>query len=234
MALAPGETHESFIREVDENLRRDQAENFVKRYGSWLVGALIVFIVAVGAYLYWQERQRAAAAEQSQQLLAVLTDVTAGRSDQPVLNRLQAITDSGSAEFAGLARLTQGALAQEKGDRATALASFRAVAADKGQPQPVRDAALIRQTAVEFDLLKPEEVIARLQPFTERGSPWLGTAGEMTGAALLKANRKAEAGRMFARVADDPTVPTGIKSRAQQLAGSLGVDAATGLATAAQ
>ena len=229
MALAPGETHESFIREVDENLRRDQAENFVKRYGNWLIGGLILFIVAAGAFLYWQERQRAAAAEQSAQLLGVLTDISSGRTGDPVQNRLQALADSDAGTFSGLARMTQGALAQQDGDRARALASFTAVAADKGQPQPVRDAALLRQTAIEFDTLKPEDVIARLQPFTEAGNPWFGTAGEMTGAALLKAGRKAEAGRMFARVAQDQTVPGGIRSRAQQLASSLGVDAATGL-----
>jgi len=232
LALAPGETHESFIREVDENLRRDQAENFVKRYGSWLIGALILFIVAVGAYLYWQERQRQQAAEQGQQLLSALGDVTTGQTGKPVQDKLQAIVDRGDGAFAGLAQLTQAAIAQEGGEREKALANYRTVAADKDQPQPVRDAALIRQTAIEFDNLKPEDVIARLQPFTEAGNPWLGTAGEMTAAALLKANRKAEAGRMYARVAADNTVPGGIRARAQQLASSLGVDAPTGLPAA--
>lgn len=226
MALAPGETHESFIREVDENLRRDQAENFVKRYGRWLISALILFIVAVGAYLYWQERQRQQAAEQSQQLLSVLNDITAGRTGKAEQDKLQALADTGHDEFAGLARMTQGAIEQQDGDRAKAIANFRTVAEDKDQPQPVRDAALLRQTALEFDTLKPEDVIARLQPFTETGNPWFGTAGEMTGAALLKANRKAEAGRLFARIANDNNVPGGIRSRAQQLASSLGVDAA--------
>ncbi|URD59681.1 tetratricopeptide repeat protein [Sphingomonas sp. KRR8] len=230
MALAPGETHESFIREVDENLRRDQAENFVKRYGSWLIAALVLFIVAAGATLWWQEHKRQQAAEHSEQLLAVLNDVAGGRNGKPVQDKLQAIADQSDDEFAALAQMTQGALAQGNGDRAKALAAYMAVAADKGQPQSVRDAALIRQTAVEFDSMKPEDVIARLQPFTEPGNPWFGTAGEMTGAALLKANRKAEAGRLFARIAEDNNVPGGIRSRAQQLASSLGVDAATGLA----
>lgn len=229
MALAPGETNESFIREVDENLRRDQAENFVKRYGSWLIGALVLFIVAAGAFLWWQEHQRQQAAEQSEKLLAVLNDVSSGRNGKPVQDQLQAIADSGNDEYGGLAQMIQGALAQSNGDRAKALASYKAVADDKDQPQSVRDAALIRQTAIEFDSLKPDDVIARLQPFAQPGNPWFGTAGEMTGAALLKANRKAEAGRMFARVAQDNQVPGGIRSRALQLASSLGVDAASGL-----
>jgi hypothetical protein len=228
LALAPGETHESFIREVDENLRRDQAENFVKRYGVWLIAALILAIAAAGAFLYWQEHRRQQAAAQSEQLLAVLNDVSSGRTGKPVQDKLQVIVDQGHDEFAGLAQLTGAALAQDGGDRAKALASYKAVTDDKDQPESVRNAALIRQTALEFDTLKPDDVIARLQPFTEAGNPWFGTAGEMTGAALLKANRRAEAGRLFARIANDNSVPGGIRSRAQQLASSLGVDAATG------
>jgi hypothetical protein len=228
LALAPGESHDSFIREVDENLRRDQAENFVKRYGTWLIAAAILFIAAVGAFLYWQEHRRQQAAQQSEQLLAVLNDVSSGRTGKPVQDKLQAIVNQGHDQFAGLAQLTGAALAQDGNDRAKALAAYKSVAEDKGQPESIRNAALIRQTALEFDALKPEDVIARLQPFTEAGNPWFGTAGEMTGAALLKANRTAEAGRLFARVANDNNVPGGIRSRAQQLASSLGVDAATG------
>ena len=46
--------------------------------------------------------------------------------------------------------------------------------------------ALIRQTALEFDQLKPEEVIARMKPLAAPGEPWFGSAGEMTALALVK------------------------------------------------
>ena len=46
----------------------------------------------------------------------------------------------------------------------------------------------------------------------------------MTALALLKQNRRGEAGRMFAAVARDRTVPDSIRGRAVQIAGTLGVD----------
>jgi hypothetical protein len=47
-----------FLREVDENLRRDQMEQFAKRYGKWLIAAVVLFLVAFGAYLLWHKKQQ--------------------------------------------------------------------------------------------------------------------------------------------------------------------------------
>jgi hypothetical protein len=232
LALAPGETHESFIREVDENLRRSQAENFFKRYGVWLAVAAVLFLAAVGAYLFWQERQRAAAAAQSEQLLTVLNDIGTGRTGRPVEQKLAEIAAKSPGEMAGLATMTAGALAVQNNDRAKALASFRTVAEDDDQPQSLRTAALVRQTAIEFDSLKPDEVVARLQPLAVPGNAWFGTAGELTAMAMLKAGRRAEAGRLFGQLAANKDGPGSIRARAAQVAGSLGVDAMAGLPTA--
>jgi hypothetical protein len=45
-------------------------------------------------------------------------------------------------------------------------------------PGPYRNAALIRQDALEFDRLPPQEVITRLQSMSKPGEPWFGSAGE--------------------------------------------------------
>src|SRR5205814_9988058 len=101
---------------------------------------------------------------------------------------------------------------------------YKAVAGDSGLPQPYRDAALIRQTALEFDQLPPQEVIARLQPLTKPGEAWFGSAGEMTALALAKQGKSGEAGQLFAAIAKDNNVPQPMRERAVQLAGSFGVD----------
>lgn len=224
MALAPGETNESFIREVDENLRRSQAEEFFRRYGVWVIGAALLLLVAVAGLLYWRGQQRAAAAEQSEVLAAVITDIGAGNT-RTVEQRLAEIQRKGSDEYAGLARLTGAAFALQRGNRAAAVAAYREIAADGDQPQAVRDAALLRGTALEFDSLKPEEVIARLQPLTTAENPWFGTAAELTAMAMIKGGRRSEAGRLFGQIAARQDLPPSLRSRAVQIAGTLGVDA---------
>lgn len=231
MAL-PTDPAESFVREVDENLRRDQAQDFMKKYGPWIVGAALLFLAAVAGWIYWQDRQAAQAEAQTEQLSAIMTGIGAGQSANAD-SQLQPLTQSDADGVRAAARLTRAAVALEKADRKTAIAEYRAVMDDEGLAQPYRDLANIRATALEFDQMQPQDVIARLEPLAEAGNPWFGSAGELTAMAMLKQGRKSEAGRMFAAIAADNQVPGSIRSRAVQIAGTLGIDASASLPNAA-
>lgn len=217
------DTGESFLREVDENLRRDQLEQKFKRYSGWLVGALILFLAAAGGFIWWQSHQRAEAAADSEKLSAVMTDI-GGANLKTVPQRLDELADSDSKGIRAAALLTRADVALQQNDRKGAADAYRKVAADSGLPQPYRDLATIRLTEAEFDSITPDEAISRLQPLAQAGNPWFGSAGELTALAMLKQNRKAEAGRLFAQIARDPAVPASLRDRAQQIAGTLGVD----------
>jgi hypothetical protein len=99
------------------------------------------------------------------------------------------------------------------------------MAADSSLDQPYRDLALIRQTTIEFDALKPQQVVDRLKPLAVEGAPWFGSAGELVAIAYMKMRKPELAGPMFAAMAKDENVPQSIRSRARQMAGLLGIDA---------
>ena len=229
MALTP-DTGETFLREVDEKLREDQLRDFGKRYGGWLIAGVVLFLAAVGGWLYWQDREKAKAQEQSETLAAIYADIAAQRV-ATVPQRLKPLEESSNDIVSATAKLTRAAVALESNDRPTALAQFKSVADDKGMPKPDRDLAIVRATALEFDSLKPEQVIERLAPLTKPGEPWFGSAGELTAMAYLKQGQKAKAGKLFADIAADQQVPPTIRTRAVQLAGTLGVDATASLPT---
>jgi hypothetical protein len=224
LALTPDTPNEVFLREVDENLRRDQMEQFAKRYGKWLIVLVVLFLVAVGGYLYWQKKQQEKATAQSEELMAIYNDIGSGKTDA-AKKKLQPLETAGSDVVRSLALLTEAAIALDANDRDTALAKYRTISADKGIPEPYRDLALLRATTLEFDKLKPEEVISRLEPITKPGNPWFGSAGELTAMAYIKQGHNDQAGRLFAAIAADKQVPDTIRSRAVQIAGTLGVDA---------
>ena len=227
MAL-PTDSNDTFLKEVDENLRRDRMMDFFKSYGNWIALGVVLFLAAVGGWIYWQEQRTKVASDQSEQLHSLLTDISSGR-DQNVPQRVELLEKSHSDVVRASATLTDAAVALEKNNRSAAIAKYRELAGDTGIAQPFRDIATIRVTALEFDSIKPEEVIARLQPLARAGNPWFGSAGEMTALALMKQNKNAEAGRMFAAIAADSQVPSSIRSRAVQVAGTLGVDASASL-----
>lgn len=229
----PTDSGETFLREVDENLRRDQLRDMARKYGGWLVAALVLFLAAVGGWLYWQDRQKAAAAEDSEVLAQIYTDIGAGRMAS-VPKRLDSVAAESKGAVRASALFTRAAVAIEQNDRKAATAIFHEIAADEDLAAPYRDLGLIRATSLEFDALKPEQVIARLQPLAKPGNPWFGSAGELTAMALIKQGKKNEAGRLFAAIAADPQVPDSIRARAVQIAGTLGVDASASLPGLAQ
>lgn len=232
MAL-PTDSSDTFLREVDENLRRDRARDVARRYGKWIALGVVLFLAAVAGWLYWQERQRQAAAQESEQLAEVYRQIGSGNV-KGAGPRLGALASEGTDVTRASALFAAAAVALEQNDRKTAIDKFRAVQADSGLPDPYRDMALVRLTTLEFDQLKPEEVIARMEPLAKAGEPWFGSAGELTAMALLRQNKKAEAGRLFAAIAFDRQAPETIRARAVQLAGSLGVDASAALPSISQ
>jgi hypothetical protein len=224
----PTDPAEAFVREVDENLRRDQMADMAKSYGKWIVAAVILFLAAVGGYLYWQDRQAKQAIADSEAMSTALDKVADGDSKGAAI-ALIPLSESSNEVTRATALLGRAAVALRQNDRKKAIELYKQVADDDGLPQPFRDVATVRGTMTEFDQLKPDEVIARLSSLAQPGKPFFGTAGEMTGMALIAKGDKAAAGRMFASIAADTKVPGSIRSRAVQIAGSLGVDATASL-----
>ncbi|MFD1035238.1 tetratricopeptide repeat protein [Sphingomonas hankookensis] len=224
MALTP-QNNEAFIREVDDELRREQMSNIGKRYGLLIIGVVVLALVAFGGWTWWQHRQNSIAGEQGQQLATALDDIQQGRPAQggAIVAKL---TTSDKDAVRATALLTQADLLLSKNDAKGAAAAFGKVAADETLAQPFRDLALVRQTSVEYDTLQPQQVIDRLRGLADKGSPWLGSAGEMVAIAYLRQNKLQQAGQTFALIAQTDGVPESVRARAVQMAGSLGVDAA--------
>ena len=225
--------NETFLREVDENLRRDQMQDFFKRYGALLIIAVILFLAASGGFIWWKQHEVKRSGAEVEKLAAIYKDVGSGKMDQAP-QQLDELAKSGSKAVRASALFARGALALQQNDTKLAASTYESIADDSGLPKPYRDAALVRQTALEFDQLQPGDVIARLQPLAKPGEPWFGSAGEMTALALVKQGKRQEAGQLYAAIAKDQGVPQTIRARAIQVAGSLGVDASSALATKAQ
>ena len=232
MALTP-ERGDIFLQEVEENYRRDQVRDFFQNYLKWLIAAVVLLLAAVGGWLYWQDRQEKQVERQTEEIAATYDDIVA-ENFATVPQRLDGLGGADNDVVRASALLTRAAVALERGDRTTALARYRTVTQDKDLPQPYRDLATVRLTALEFDTLQPQQVIARLEPLAKAGNPWFGAAGELTAMALLKQNQRARAGQMFAAIAADTQVPETMRSRAVQIAGTLGVDATASLPAATQ
>lgn len=231
MAL-PSDPAESFVREVDENLRRDQLRDMAKAYGKWIAAAVVLLLAAVGGYIYWQGHQQQQAAAQGEALSAALDKVGTGNV-KGAQSDLASLSTSSNDVVRASAELARAALALRQNDRKSAIDIYRRLSADEGLPQPYRDLATVRGVMTEYDNLKPDEVIARLSPLAAQGKPFFGSAGEMVALAMLAKGDRNGAGQLFARIAADRQVPESIRGRAVQFAASLGIDASASMPLAA-
>ncbi|TCP71715.1 tetratricopeptide repeat protein [Sphingomonas sp. PP-CE-1G-424] len=223
MALPP-KTDEAFLREVDEELRRDQLAGFWTNWGVWVAIGVVAALAALAGFLYWQHHNGEAAGVEGEEL-QVAYDALGANNAAAAAKPLAELAKSNRDGYRALAQFTQADVLLQKDDLKGAAAKLGAIAADTSLAKPFRDLALVRQTSAEFDTLKPQVVVERLRPLAVPGGAWLGSAGEMVAIAYLRMNQRQQAGTMFGQIARDATVPDTIRQRAVQMAGVLGVDA---------
>lgn len=232
MAIAP-QNNQAFLREVDDELRRETLAGFWTRYGRWLLVAVVAALVAFAGYLFWQHRQNGQADAAAEELTGALRALGEGKAVEakPRLAKLAASPIEGVRAAALLAQA--GALADAR-DLKGAAALYKKVADDASFAQPYRDLALLRQTTLEFDQLKPEVVVQRLKPLAVAGNPWFGSAGELVAISYLRMKKPELAAPIYGKIAETEELPRTVHSRARQMAGVLGVDAVDQKESAAQ
>jgi hypothetical protein len=176
LALTPTKdragSDEVFLREVDDAVRASDLANFWKNYGRWLLALIVIGLAAFAGYIVYQNMQKAAADKQSEVFIAAVDKLKAG-DDKNARTELAKLVNAEQPGYSAMAQLLLANLDGEKGNEKAALATYKKVALDTALPEPFRNLALIRQTAMEFDTLPPQTIIDRMKPLAIAGNPWL-------------------------------------------------------------
>lgn len=226
MALSPT-NNAALLQDVDEAVRKDEMIAFMNRYGRWIAAAVLGALLAFGGYLYWGHRQSNLNGAQAEKLSIAMDQLESGQSAEAA-KALKALAAEGTPAYRAAALIEQANIAASEGKLKEGAALLGQVAADTKLDQSLRDMALIRQTALEFDGLKAEAVIARMKPIMDAKDPqssWFASAAELTAVAHYQLGQMDQAGALFGRIAKLDGVAPSLKSRAMQMAGMLGVDA---------
>jgi hypothetical protein len=221
------QTDQAFLREVDEEVRRERMTKLARRYGVIVAAAVAALLIVFGGFLAWRYHRDSVAGDRGEQLTAAMSALTTGNAAK-ARTMLDPLAADGGKGYAPLAKILLADMAVRDGKTPDAARAFMAVAGDEAAPQPVRDLALVRGTALDFDTLAPAEVIRRMTPLVGAGRPWTGTAGELIALAQLRQGQGKAAAATLAGVAKDVTVPRTLRERAAQLAADLGTDVTVG------
>ena len=93
----PPDITDTFVREVDENLRRDQMRDFFQKNVVWLIAALILFLAAAGGMIWYGQHRQDRAEAEVEQLAQIYKDIGVGNTAK-VPQRLDELANSGSRQ----------------------------------------------------------------------------------------------------------------------------------------
>jgi len=208
---------DSFVREVNEEIRQDQARALWDRFGPTFIAFAVAVVLATAGYVgwnYWTESRANASGDAFSQALQLANQ----GKDEEALAALKALETDSYGAYPLLARMRGATVLASKGDFAGAVAGFDAVAADTSIPAAIRDMARLRAGLILVDSGSYDDVSGRVEVLSSDTNPLRHAAREALGLAAWKAGRPADALKFFDLIINDQGVPRNAIQRARLLA----------------
>jgi hypothetical protein len=202
------------IREVDEELRRENFEKLWRKYGSYALGVAVLVVLMVAGYVQWQRYTQGQREARARQYEAAFQLAAAGDAGAPAALQGLAGRDDG---YSALAQLQEAALKAKAGDLAGAVAIYEKMTADSTVEESLRNLALILLAQHTADTAPPDQLTQRLQPLTAATNPWHYSALELTAVLARRAGDNAKATQILTGLADDLNAPQAMRQRATEM-----------------
>jgi len=205
---------DSFVREVNDELRQDQIKGLWNRFGNVIIAIAVLIVLSTAGYRgweYWRDRQAASAGDAFLQAIELSR---AGKQDE-AMTALNEIAANGSGQYPALAKLRIAGETLARGDKPGAIAAFDAVANDASLDEAFRSLARIRAGMIAVDVESHDQVKARLEPMAAAGQAYRSLAREALGLAAWKANANEEAANWFRQITEDAGAAGNVRERAR-------------------
>ena len=205
------------FQEVEEDLRRDRYERLAKKYGGYVIGALVGIVVATAGYVLWKNWHQARQQTATLQLAEAVDSTGPGGILPAGIPALDGVATGAPSGPAGLARFYEAGLKARTGDSAGAIALYESLAGDGALPALYRDLAELLSVQQQVASGDPKALSGRLARLSLDASPWRFTARELDALLAARSGDKARAKALFQQLADDKDAPAGLRARAAEL-----------------
>lgn len=209
--------------EVQEDLRADAARRMARRYSGAAAAAVVVILASTGAYVWWQNREKASQEAVATEYLAASDAADHGKPDAAA--GLAAIAENGPEGYRTLARLRLAALDWQEGRHDKAVAAWQAVADDGSAPTILRDLATLTRLQHQADTGNPAVLKQQAEALTAPENPWRPMAEQVIAMLDLRAGKPADAVAIMKRLTIDPAASPGLRQMAGDLAQTIDVPA---------
>ena len=211
------EAPDTFLEEVQEEIRRDRLYGYLRKYG-WI--AVLVVLIAVGTTAYFEYREvadRQDAEERGNRIYEALEIEDASER----IDALQSIVAEGGPSRSIVALRTAAELVND--DRIdSAVALLDELAGDDSVDPIYRDLAALKSVMLKADTLEPATRLAELDRLARPGGPFRPLAMEQRAVYYLERGERQMALDELSALLDEPEVSFGLRLRATQGIAALG------------
>ncbi len=208
-----GMSDDSFIREVEEELRTERLQNIWNRYGKLIIGSAVIIVAAVAGYRYYEYSIAKQAAENGDAFMQAVRLTDQNKRDE-ALTALENIGETGAPTYKTMASMRLAAELAKDGKSDEAVKVYDAIIADASTDEILRSVSRIRAAMVLVDSGSVEDVEGRVQPLLAPGNSFASAAREAVGLAFFKAANLEEAFKQFDAIASDVSTPSNMRQRA--------------------
>ena len=209
------------FREVDEEVRREQAFKLWRVYGKYIIVVAAAVVIGIGGKVGWQKYQLSQRIAESTRFNVAVGMLTSGDAEAAAREFAALATDA-SDGYAMLARLREAQALVAAGKKKEAVAALDRLAADGEVDQATRDLAALLAALQVSDSASADELDRRLAPLVAEGSVWRPNALELQGLAALRRNERAKARKIFSALAKETDAPPALRRRVAEYLAILG------------
>ena len=219
---------DSFIDEVNEELKRDRLFALMRRYG-WIAVVAVIAIVGFAAWNEWNKARHETAAQAFGDAVYAALDTENAGAQRTALAALAQEQGGGrtAQDRLAIVNLLLAAQHLETDDRAAALAALQAVAEDAELPESYRQLATLKRVIVAGDALPMAEREAALAPLAAAGQAYRPLALEQLALLRIEAGDSEAALTQFRALLSEPDLTSDLRARVTQMIVVLGGEIAT-------
>ncbi|HZZ61726.1 MAG TPA: tetratricopeptide repeat protein [Roseiarcus sp.] len=207
------------FQEVDEEVRRDKAAEFWKKYQNLIIGVAVLIVLAAAGFRYWQYEKEKAEQAAGDRFQAAIAAIEAGKPDAAKNGDLAKLAADAPGGYRVLAQMT------EAGGKAAAnpqasIAAFDAIAGNASVDPLFRDAARLRAALLRLDQPNDEQAgAAALTSLAGGEGPYRLVARLTLGAVAISRGDYNEAGKQLDLVLGDPEASPSERALAERWLG---------------
>jgi hypothetical protein len=204
--------HDSLLREVEEEIRREQMQKMWQRYNGLILGAAALIVLAVAGYKFLETR-RIAAEQSAGAEYAAAESLSDDKKKDEAKAAFKKLADGGPSGYGSLAKLQLAGAQVKDGKAADAIATYDSLAADSGVDNLLKSFAQLQAASLRMPDADYAEIQNRLTPLAGDDAPFSKSARELLGIAAYKAGKYDEARKYLEPLLIDPNASEALQER---------------------